>query len=148
MAEIILQLLLATIFGALIGLERELKRKEAGLQTYSLVSLGACLFVIISQKIFEIYGSSLNSSGLSFDPSRIILAIATGVGFIGAGVIIFRERENKIEGITTAAGLWVAAGIGTAIGFNLYFISFVSLLFTFLILIVFGELEKNFFINK
>jgi len=78
--EAVFQLILATIFGALVGLERGIKRKEAGLQTYSLVTLSTCLFTIISFELFNIF---FNKTGISFDPSRIIMAIAVGIGFIG-----------------------------------------------------------------
>jgi len=138
--EIIIQLILATILGALIGLERELKRKEAGLQTYSLVTLGTCLFTITS---FELFNSFFGKSGISFDPSRIIMAVAVGIGFIGAGVI-FRQGEGVV-GLTTAAALWATAAIGIAVGVKLYFLaSFVTFL-TLLILAGFGEIEERIF---
>jgi putative Mg2+ transporter-C (MgtC) family protein len=138
--QVILQLGLAVFLGALIGLEREFKKKEAGLQTYSLVALGACLFTIVS---FELFNAFYGRGGVAFDPSRIVLAVATGIGFIGAGAIIYRQPH--VEGLTTAAGLWAAASIGVAIGAELYFISLVA---TFLIIVVlglFGALERRFF---
>ncbi len=122
--QIIVQLLLAAVLGGLIGLEREYKRKEAGLRTYSLVSLGAAFFTIIS---FETFRLLADQSGISFDPARIIGQIVLGIGFLGAGLIIFRGFH--IEGLTTAAGLWVTAAIGVAVGAKLYFPAiFVSLL--------------------
>jgi len=136
--EIICQLFLATVLGALIGLEREIKRKEAGLQTYSLVALGTCLFTII---FFELFNSFFGKTGISFDPSRIIMAIAIGIGFIGAGVI-FRQSSG-IVGLTTAAGLWVTAAIGIAIGAGLYFLAIFTTFLTFLILAGFGLLEEK-----
>jgi len=136
--EIICQLILATFLGALIGLEREIKRKEAGLQTYSLVALGTCLFTII---FFELFNSFFGKTGISFDPSRIIMAIAIGIGFIGAGVI-FRQSSG-IVGLTTAAGLWVTAAIGIAIGAGLYFLAIFTTFLTFLILAGFGLLEEK-----
>ena len=136
--EIICQLFLATVLGALIGLEREIKRKEAGLQTYSLVALGTCLFTII---FFELFNSFFGKTGISFDPSRIIMAIAIGIGFIGAGVI-FRQSSG-IVGLTTAPGLWVTAAIGIAIGAGLYFLAIFTTFLTFLILAGFGLLEEK-----
>jgi len=136
--EIICQLILATFLGALIGLEREIKRKEAGLQTYSLLALGTCLFTII---FFELFNSFFGKTGISFDPSRIIMAIAIGIGFIGAGVI-FRQSSG-IVGLTTAAGLWVTAAIGIAIGAGLYFLAIFTTFLTFLILAGFGLLEEK-----
>ena len=136
--EIICQLFLATVLGALIGLEREIKRKEAGLQTYSLVALGACLFTII---FFELFNSFFGKTGISFDPSRIIMAIAIGIGFIGAGVI-FRQPSG-IVGLTTAAGLWATAAIGIAVGAKLYFLAIFTTFLALLILAGFGLLEEK-----
>lgn len=138
--EVIYQLLLAIFFGALIGLEREYKGKEAGLQTYSLVTLGTCLFTIIS---FELFNFSLNSTGVNFDPLRIIQAIAIGIGFIGAGVI-FRQTSGVV-GLTTAAGLWTTAAIGIAVGAKFYLLAAITTFFTILILAGFGLLEEKFF---
>jgi len=138
--EIICQLFLATVLGALIGLEREIKRKEAGLQTYSLVALGTCLFTII---FFELFNSFFGKTGISFDPSRIIMAIAVGIGFIGAGVI-FRQPSG-IVGLTTAAGLWATAAIGIAAGAKLYFLAIFTTFLALLILAGLGELEEKIF---
>lgn len=114
--QIIFQLILAVILGGFIGIEREYKRKEAGLRTYSLVCLGAAFFTMVSFESFKIFA---NQSGIDFDPTRIIGQIVLGIGFLGAGLIIF--RGSHIEGLTTAAGLWVTAAIGAAIGAKLYF---------------------------
>jgi putative Mg2+ transporter-C (MgtC) family protein len=141
--QIILQLVMAVILGGLIGLEREFKKKEAGLQTYSLVTLGACLFTIIAPELFSFFSGK---AGISFDPSRIIQAVAIGIGFIGAGVIIY--RESRVEGITTAAGLWCSAAIGVAIGIKLYFLALLATLLATIILFVFGELERKFLKKK
>jgi len=136
--QIISQLILATVLGALIGLEREIKRKEAGLQTYSLVALGTCLFTII---FFELFNSFFGKTGISFDPSRIIMAIAIGIGFIGAGVI-FRQSSGVI-GLTTAAGLWATAAIGIAVGVKLYFLAIFTTFLSLFILAGFGLLEEK-----
>ncbi len=136
-SQIIFQLFLATLLGGLIGLERETKKKEAGLQTYSLVALGACLFTIISLLLAK--------SGV-IDPSPIILAIAIGMGFIGAGAIF--RGENQIKGLTTAAGLWVTAAMGLAVGAQFYLLAICT---TFLVLIIFagfGLLEEKIFVRK
>lgn len=138
--QIVFQLLLAALFGGLIGLEREYKRKEAGLQTYSLVALGSCLFTMVS---FELFNFFLLKSGVSFDPSRIIQAIAVGIGFIGAGVI-FRQPSRTV-GLTTAAGLWTTAAIGIAVGTKLYFLAIFTTLLAVLILAGFGKLEEKIF---
>jgi len=142
-SEILIQLIIAVLFGAIIGLEREYKGKEAGLQTYSLVSLGSCLLMVIGFNILSIFSSV---PGINFDPLRLILAVATGIGFIGGGVII--HKEAKVEGITTAAGLWAAAAIGVAVGVKLYSVALTALILSTIILIGFGELEKQIFKNR
>jgi len=140
--QLFLQLILATLLGAFIGFEREYKRKEAGLQTYSLVCLGACLFTVLSNCLFFTF---LGQKEINFDPSRIIQAIVMGVGFIGAGVI-FREKIT-IKGLTAAAGLWVTAAIGIAVGIGYYSLAAFSAILVILILFGFGELERN-ILNK
>ena len=139
-----LQLVIAIILGTLLGSERTFAGKTAGMRTYGLVSMGSCLLIITS--------ATMNSGfiGLTnFDPMRVAAGIVMGVGFIGSGLIIF--RENKIEGLTTAAGLWVACGIGIAVGFKLFalalFASFLTL-FTFTIVwFIEDKLRKSIF-NK
>ncbi len=126
---IILELIYATLLGALIGLEREIKGKDAGFQTYALVCLGSYLFTIIFYSLYNEFNEGLQ---ISFDPGRIIQSIAIGVGFLGAGAI-FKNKEG-IKGLTTAAGLWVASAIGIAIAIHEYFI---ALIVTFLIILVF-----------
>ncbi|TET84647.1 MAG: MgtC/SapB family protein [Candidatus Nealsonbacteria bacterium] len=138
--QIICQLFLATFLGALIGLEREYKRKQAGLQTYSLVALGSCLFTIISFNLVNLFPGE---SGISLDPLRVIQAIAIGIGFIGAGVI-FRQPAG-IFGLTTAAGLWLSSAIGIAVGAGLYFLAAFTTLLAILILAGLGLLEEKLF---
>lgn len=136
--EIFWQLLLATVLGASIGLERERKRKGAGLQTYSLICLGSAVFTILSKILPGFFGKGY---GLVFDSSRIIQAIALGVGFIGVGVI-FRDKSG-VRGLTTAAGLWITAAIGLAVGSGNYLIAIVATFLVLFILIGFGELESR-----
>jgi len=127
------QLLLAIVLGAAIGLERELKRKQAGLQTYSLVTFGACLFSIV---IFSL--AKLNI----LDPSTLITALAIGMGFIGAGAIF--RGEERIQGLTTAAGLWTATAIGLAVGAGFYFLAVLATILVVLIFLGFGLVEQKF----
>lgn len=140
--QIIFQLFLSALLGSLIGLEREYKRKEAGIRTYSLVCLGSALFTLISLETFNIY---FGKGEINFNPSWIVGQIALGVGFLGAGVIIIRQQ--RVEGLTTAAGLWVTAAIGVAVGTQFYFPAFFTTLLTIGILwilgIIEGKLEKN-----
>ncbi len=137
--EVALQLCLAGFLGGLVGIEREYRKKEAGFRTYTLTSLGAALFTIISLKSFFL----LSGRNVVFDPSRIVGQIVLGVGFLGAGLIVY--RQNHIEGLTTAAGLWVAAAIGTAIGFNLYFTAIFVACFTLLVLAGLRIVEEKIF---
>ena len=136
--QIVFQLLVAIFLGASIGLEREFKKKGAGLQTYSLVSLGSCLFALTGMELLK---SSLLQSGFTLGPVSIIQAVAMGIGFIGAGVIF--QKESKVEGITTASGLWVTAAIGMSVGLGFYSLAFMA---TFLIILIF--LGFGFFENK
>lgn len=137
--EIFLQLLLAVFLGSLLGLERQYKKKEAGLKTYSLVTLGSAFFVILAYQSLN-YFSSYN---ISFDPTRIIGQIVLGVGFIGAGLIIFRGFH--IEGLTTATGLWVASAIGVAVGLKMYFPAVFVTLLAVAVLSVFRIIEEKVF---
>jgi len=138
--RIIFQLLLAVLLGGLVGFEREYQKRAAGLRTHSLVCLGATLFTVIS---LESFVSWLDKSGVSFDPSRVIAAIVLGVGFIGAGLIIF--RRFRIEGLTTAAGIWVVAAIGVAIGVQLYLVAIFTAFLTLGILTGLRLLEEKVF---
>ncbi|QQR82735.1 MgtC/SapB family protein [Candidatus Campbellbacteria bacterium] len=129
------QLLVALVLGMLIGTERTLAHKTAGLRTYGLVSMGSCLFIVVVLALKETLGIS------SADLTRVIAGLITGVGFLGAGVIILRDQT--LVGLTTAAGLWVASGIGVAVGFQLYIIAFYTTLLTLLTFTVFWFLEKE-----
>ncbi|MDP3726685.1 MAG: MgtC/SapB family protein [bacterium] len=124
--EIFKHLLVAAGLGMLLGLERVVAHKMAGMRTYGLVSLGSALFIVISGVETATY------AGITpFDPLRIAASVVTGIGFISAGIIIF--RNSHVEGLTTAAGLWVAAGIGMAAGFGLYAIATFTTLVTLFI---------------
>jgi putative Mg2+ transporter-C (MgtC) family protein len=111
------------VLGGLIGFERELRAKEAGLRTHFVVALGSALFMIISQYGFV---------GNQHDAARVAAQVVSGIGFIGAGVIIF--QKNAVRGVTTAAGLWVAAAIGLACGARMYPVSVAATLMTILCL--------------
>ena len=116
--EMLLRLLIAAILGLLIGLERELKRKSLGLKTILVISIVSCLLTIVSiQSAYLLPGSAL--AEIRMDPLRLAAQIVTGVGFLGAGVILRRE-DDTISGLTTAAIVWGAAGIGVAIGAGFY----------------------------
>ncbi|MCD6410542.1 MgtC/SapB family protein [bacterium] len=141
--EPILQLLLAAVLGGILGLEREYGKKEAGLRTYMLVATGSALFTIIAREF--VLGFS-KVPGISLDPLRAIQAIAIGIGFIGSGLIIF--RRDHIEGLTTAAGLWLVAAIGVAVGFKLYILASFATLVGVLTLTGLYLIEKIIFRTK
>ena len=124
--EMITRLLLTLILSGLVGLERQVHRRDAGLRTHILVALGSCLIMLTSMYVFDIY-----KDAASLDPARIAAGVITGIGFLGAGAII-REPE-RIRGLTTAASLWVVAGIGLAVGIGF---NKVAIYTTILVLIV------------
>ena len=126
------QLALALLLGTLMGVERELAKKKAGMRTFGLVSLGSCLFSLISLNALKFIGGAEAVGALNFDPTRIAAQVVVGIGFLGAGIIIF--DSSKLRGVTTAAGLWVAAAIGMAVGYKFYAVSIFT---TILVLIVF-----------
>jgi putative Mg2+ transporter-C (MgtC) family protein len=122
-AEIILRVALAAGLGGAIGAEREIHEREAGLRTHLLVSVGAALFTLVSAYAWEDFTFSA-AGGVTFDPTRISAQIVTGIGFLGAGVII--RRGLSIRGLTTAATLWVVAAIGVASGAGYYWAAIVT----------------------
>ena len=116
--ELILRLLLAAILAGLIGIEREVRDQPAGFRTHMLVSLGACLFAVVSAYSFRAFAGDVPGVQVRVDPTRIAAQIVTGIGFLGAGAII--RYGMSVRGLTTAASLWVVAAIGTAIGLGGY----------------------------
>lgn len=138
--EFILRIFCAAILGGLIGLEREYRAKEAGFRTHFLVALGSAVFMIVSAYGFEGVASADTSR---WDVSRVAAQVVSGIGFIGAGTIIFRKSENVVVGLTTAAGLWVTAAIGLACGGGMYVLSIAATL-----LVLVGLEAFNFFLRK
>ncbi|MBR1547241.1 MAG: MgtC/SapB family protein [Prevotella sp.] len=138
--EFILRIFVAALLGGLIGLEREWRAKEAGFRTHFLVALGSALFMIVSAYGFE---GVMTTPEHRWDVSRIAAQVVSGIGFIGAGTIIFRKSENVVSGLTTAAGLWVTAAIGLACGGGMYMLSTASTL-----LVLAGLEAFNFILRK
>lgn len=132
--QTIFQLALAIVLGGLIGLEREYRQRAAGIKTYTLVCLASALFTIVSRQAFDAYWIRT-----SFDPSRIISSILIGIGFIGAGVIF--KKPERIEGITTAAGLWITTAIGIACGCGWYVISILTTIIVIILLFVLRKVD-------
>ncbi|MFA5997710.1 MAG: MgtC/SapB family protein [Candidatus Paceibacterota bacterium] len=123
--EIILKLFTALFLGMSLGIERAIAGKTAGMRTYGLVTMGATLFVIIG--VLASGGYSTGTSAFTDSSARVTAAIIQGIGFIGAGLIFF--KDTKISGVTTAAGIWVAAGVGAAIGYGFYELAVVTTVF-------------------
>ncbi len=123
--DFVWRLVLAALFGTIIGLDREYREKEAGFRTHFLVSLGSALMMIVSQ-----YGFSeiLMHDGVSLDPSRIAAQVVSGIGFIGAGTIIFNHQI--VRGLTTAASLWATAGIGLTAGAGMSWLALAATILT------------------
>ncbi|MBO5926021.1 MAG: MgtC/SapB family protein [Clostridia bacterium] len=122
-------ILISAILGFIIGLERRLRKKEAGIRTHTILCIGSCLMMVIS----------LNAFGDSVDKSRVASQIVSGIGFLGAGMIVLKKHE--VYGLTTAAGVWATAGIGMACGAKLYLLSSIS---TILLVVVQCVLHLNF----
>lgn len=133
--EIILRISVAIGLGTLIGLERTLAGKTAGMRTYGMITLGASVFVLVSEIVMTTLSNPLVASPV-FMPAAII----SGVGFLGAGLIIF--QSNKITGLTTASGLWVASAIGMACGFGFFTLATITAIGALLIFTLMWFLEE------
>ena len=138
--DFLLRIFCAAVLGGLIGLEREYRAKEAGFRTHFLVAMGSALLMIVSAYGFE---SVPLSEPHRWDVSRIAAQVVSGIGFIGAGTIIFRKAENIVSGLTTAAGLWVTAAIGLACGGGMYILSIGCTL-----MVLTGLEAFNYFLHK
>lgn len=135
---ITLRLLVAAVLGGLLGLERELKGKSAGVRTHMLVAMGAALFILIPQQA----GAS------SADLNRVLQGLVAGVGFLGAGAILMGTKEVETRGLTTAAGIWVTAAIGVAAGMGRESTAILSAFIALLVLSLVPLIYKNQRMNK
>ena len=140
--EFILRILCAAVLGGLIGLEREYRAKEAGFRTHFLVALGSALFMVISAHGFGDVMATDNPN-IRLDVSRIAAQVVSGIGFIGAGTIIFHKSENVVRGLTTAACVWVVAAIGLACGAGMYVVAVSSA-----VMVLLGLEAFNFFLRR
>ena len=133
------KLLLSLLLGAVVGLERRHKGQIAGMRTFALITMGACLAMLVSLYIPQLYfGSTANG-----DPERIAAQVVSGIGFLGAGAII--QMKGSVRGLTTAAGIWVSACIGLCVGAGLYLVSIASCLLIIFVLLTFELCEKHLF---
>ena len=140
-SEVLIRLLLASAFGGLIGIERERKDWAAGLRTHMMVSVGSCLIMIVSAFGFS---DILGTENVSLDASRVASQVISGIGFIGAGTILFL-KQGAIRGLTTASGLWTVAAIGLATGGGLYFAAGATTIIALIILWALKPLEQIYF---
>jgi putative Mg2+ transporter-C (MgtC) family protein len=139
--EILLRLITAAVLGGLVGLERERLEWVAGLRTHMLVSLGAALIMIVSAFGFN---DLIGHPHVTLDPSRIAAQVVSGIGFLGAGTILFL-RQKVIRGLTTAASLWTVAGVGLAVGCGLYVAAICTVVLVLLILAAVKPVERRLF---
>lgn len=130
--RVIVRLFAAILLGAVIGFEREISGKSAGLRTHMLVSLGTCVFVLASS------GYGMTTEGMS----RVIQGIVTGIGFIGAGSILKIDDKRVIRGLTTAAGIYMAAAIGVAVGLGALGLALITTVLTVIVLLLVGVEPK------
>ncbi|SFM96460.1 putative Mg2+ transporter-C (MgtC) family protein [Izhakiella capsodis] len=135
--DLLMRIALAGALGGLIGLERQLRAKEAGLRTHILVGIGSAMFMIVSKYGFT---DVLPLEHIELDPSRIAAQVVSGMGFLGAGTIMIQRQV--VRGLTTAAGLWVTAAIGLVIGSGLYEIGIYGTLLALIVLELFSRLSR------
>lgn len=131
---VILRIFSAVVIGGIIGIERSIKNRPAGLRTYMLVSVGACLIMLTNQYIYQVSGTG--------DPMRLGAQVVSGIGFLGAGTIMV-TKHNQIKGLTTAAGLWSAAGVGLAVGIGFYEAAITATFAIYITLTVLHALEAR-----
>jgi putative Mg2+ transporter-C (MgtC) family protein len=138
--ELVLRLVVAAVLGGLVGLERERLEWAAGMRTHALVSLGSALFMVVS-----IFGFSdiLNEQHVILDPSRVAAQVASGIGFIGAGTIIF--RREIVKGLTTAASIWAVAAVGLAVGGGMFLAAISATLLALALLVLAKPVKQRLF---
>lgn len=131
---VVIRILVAIVIGGVIGFERGMKNRPAGLRTYMLVCVGSCLIMMTNQYIYQYTGAG--------DPMRLGAQVVSGIGFLGAGTIIV-TKHNQIKGLTTAAGLWASAGVGLALGIGFYEAAITATVGIFVILVVLQRLDSR-----
>ncbi|GJQ23389.1 MAG: MgtC/SapB family protein [Planctomycetia bacterium] len=135
------KLLLSAVLGGIVGWERERRGRPAGLRTHVLVCIGATLMMVVSEHIFERYKTFDTNSVIRVDPARIAAQVVTGIGFLGAGTIL--RFKTAIRGLTTAASLWVIAGIGLAVGSDCYVPAILTTTITLFALLLGSLFERH-----
>ncbi|WP_321798845.1 MgtC/SapB family protein [Caballeronia sp. J97] len=136
LVDAVLRMLTAMLIGCIIGIDRDLHGKPTGMKTLGLVSLGACIATMCAQ------GFSMTLSN-DADVSRVVQGIVTGVGFLGAGVILQNPRENRVRGLTTAASIWVTAAVGIVCGLGVWSVAFIAMILMIALLTIGRTVEKH-----
>ena len=131
---IALRIVSAILIGGLLGLERGMKKRPAGMRTYLLVCVGACVIMLTNQYVYQFFGTG--------DPVRMGAQVVNGIGFLGAGTIIV-TRRNQIKGLTTAAGLWTSAGVGLALGIGFYEAAFIGGFAVFFVMTMLQKMDNS-----
>ena len=134
MLQDLIAMLVSTVLGTMVGWERQMGRKPAGLRTHTLVCLGSTMFVLVTRHAVEHIG------GPNLDPTRIIHGVITGVGFLGAGSIM--RTEGYVHGLTTAASVWIVAAIGVSVGVHAYWLAFIGTVLALIVLEFFRWVER------
>ena len=131
---VVLRIAMAVIIGGLLGLERGMKNRPAGLRTYMLVCVGSCIIMLTNHYMFQVYEAG--------DPVRMGAQVVSGIGFLGAGTIVV-TRRNQIKGLTTAAGLWTSAGVGLALGIGFYEAAILGAFAIFFVITLLQRMDSN-----
>ena len=129
-----LRIAAAILVGGLLGLERGMKKRPAGMRTYMLVCVGACVIMLTNQYVYQVFDTG--------DPVRMGAQVVNGIGFLGAGTIIV-TRRNQIKGLTTAAGLWTSAGVGLALGIGFYEAAFIGGFAVFFVMTLLQKMDNS-----
>lgn len=135
--EYLVKLFVAMLCGLIIGVERIIAHKTAGMRTYALVSMGAALFVLVADTTVDVYA---NIAG--YNPSVITAAVVSGIGFLGTGLMIWRDKDH-LSGLTSATSLWVAAGIGLAVGYGVFDLAILATILTLFVFVVLWFVEQR-----
>ena len=136
--QAVLRTLMAVVVGCLIGLDRELRNKPAGMRTHILISLAAALFTLIT---FELHAQFAGDGDRTADPVRIIEAVTAGVAFLAAGAII--QSRGNVQGLTTGANMWLAGALGVACGAGYYILAVIGTVFALIVLVVLAKLQAR-----
>lgn len=134
--DLLLRMVAAAVCGAILGIDREWREKPAGLRTNMIVAIGACAFTVVALRVYE----SISGTNHNTDPLRVVEGVVGGIGFLGAGAIIRARGEAHVEGLTTAASVWMVGALGVACGLAYYDIAAVTTVMGIIVLTLIGWL--------